>query len=350
MKRRGVRLAAVILMTCLVLTNGWSQDSPQEIRQVLEHSIGEVVRVKTEGRGEFQGILLSIDGERIEIQNHEGQVLEVVLDTVTEVFVIDPEAGRDTYFQDAAANKLILMPVGFGMDPGEFHIADQELIIVSASYGFSEHFSMWGALSIPGFLFNARLSTSIGDTIGLSAGSFLGAIFLEWGHAFAMPYVISSFGSLNQNFTVGAAAPFYIDIAHEIPLTPGTEDTDGTHRLSTRMVTGGIVALGGKIVLSQTASIVTESWIGVLTDYWDGAWRSPAVYAIPTVAFRIAGSRFSADIGIGMGMYYAETSEDNWEEFEAGAEYARTYGEYEFGWVTDMPIPIPILSVTYRIR
>ncbi len=345
MKRRGIRSAAVILLTCLVLTTGWSQDSPQEIRQLLKHSIGEVVRVRTEGRGEFQGNLLSVGEERIEIQNHEGLVMEVVLDEVTEVLVIDPTAGRGTYFQDAAANKLILMPVGFGMDPGEFHIADQELIIVSASYGFSEHFSMWGALSIPGALFNARLSTSIGDTVGLSAGSFLGVIFLEWGHALAMPYVIGSFGSVNQNFTIGAAAPFYIDIAHEIPVAGGGEV------LTTYGVTGGVMAIGGKIVLSQTASIVTENWIAVLTEYWNGAWRSPMIFAIPTVAFRIAGSRFSCDVGIGMGMYYMRSSEDTpWEEVEAGADYVKTWGDYEFDWITDVPIPIPILSVTYRIR
>ena len=165
-----------------------------------------------------------------------------------------------------------------------------------------------------------------------------------------MPYVIGSFGSLNQNFTIGAAAPFYIDIAHEIPVTAGTDSTPGTERLSTYVVTGGIMAIGGKIVLSQTASIVTENWIAVLTEYWDGAWRSPMVFAVPTVAFRIAGSRFSCDFGVGMGMYYARRWDTNWEEFNAGAEYVRTYGDYEFDWITDVPVPIPILSVTYRIK
>lgn len=344
MKRRNVRFAAVILVTCLVLTNGWSQDSPQEIRQALEHSIGEVVRVRTEGRGEFQGNLLSVGEERIEIQNHEGLVMEVVLGEVTDVLVIDPMAGRDTYFQDAAANKLILMPVGFGMDPGEFHIADQELIIVSASYGFSEHFSMWGALSIPGALVNARLSTTVRNTIGLSTGSFFGVIFLEWGHFIALPYVIGSFGSVNENFTIGVGAPVYLDIAYELPVAGNIEV------LTNHAYTGGIVALGGKKILSETASIVTENWIGVITEYWNGGWTWPVFAAIPSVAFRIAGSRFSWDIGVAMAMAYSRNPVDNSDEVEAGAALERTYEPYRFNWLTDVPIPIPLLSFTYRIR
>ena len=77
-------------------------------------------------------------------------------DHIDEATVIDEESRALTYYQDAAANKLLVIPRGFGMEPGEFHISDQEIVIVNASYGVSEHLSLWGALTIPGMLVNVR--------------------------------------------------------------------------------------------------------------------------------------------------------------------------------------------------
>ncbi|MBA7662831.1 hypothetical protein ES703_70864 [subsurface metagenome] len=177
-------------------------DTSLVVRRTLEHSVGEIVRIRTAGRGEFQGKLLSVGSERIEIQNAEGLVLQITAAEITEVFVIDPTKKVDTYYLDAAANKLILMPVGFGMDPGEMHIADQEIVMVSVSYGISKAFSLWGAISVPGLLLNARFSFEPHEKVGLSLGSFAGLVFFE-PIFIALPYGIASFGTLNKNFTIG---------------------------------------------------------------------------------------------------------------------------------------------------
>ena len=137
-------------------TSDLSIERGELIDGLLQESISKTVRVTTVGGGEFQGILLTVGEQRLELVDREGLILEVVTDHIDEATVIDEESRALTYYQDAAANKLLVIPRGFGMEPGEFHISDQEIVIVNASYGVSEHLSLWGALTIPGMLVNVR--------------------------------------------------------------------------------------------------------------------------------------------------------------------------------------------------
>ena len=327
------RVVAPLLLLCLTVSNAAGQHTVGEIGRSLEASRGEIVRVRTAGRGEFQGLLISVSEDRVEIQNGEGQIISVAADQIIEVLVIDPTRRRDTYFQDAAANKLILMPVGFPMDGGELHVADQEIVAVSASYGVTDNFSLWGGLSIPGAILNARYGVAIGEKVGMSAGSFVGVAFIDPGALVLLPYVITSVGSPNQNLTLGVGGVFY-------SWDPKVEF----------YTVGGAAAIAGKIVLSQTASIITENWIMVLQSHERGGWTSdrPVVAVFPAVAFRIAGSRFSWDIGITMPFSFDDRYD--YEYDEATDTETETYLGYGFGWLLYEPIPIPIVEFTYRVR
>ena len=284
------------------------------VRQDLEAALGQVVRIHTAGRGEFQGKLLSVGPERVELQNAEGLILAVSASEITRVLVIEPERSAETYYQDAAANKLFFMPVGFGMEPGELHIANQEVLAVSVSYGVSEMFSLWGAVSIPGLMLNARFSFAPHPKVGLSLGSFAGVVFIEPA-LLALPYGIVSFGTRNQNFTLGAGALVYYETGSEM------------------MLAGGVCTLGGKIVISQTASLITENWIALATERQDDEW-SDELWGIffPSLAFRIAASRFSWDIGITLPLVLNQN------------------GGTTLDWLAGDPIPFPLLGFTYRIR
>jgi len=297
-------------------------DTSLAVRHTLQQSLGEIVRIRTTGGGEFQGKLLAVEAERIEIQDSEGLVLQIVASEITEVLTIDPAAKAETYYQDAAANKLILMPVGFGMEPGALHIADQEIVMVSMSYGVSRAFSLWGAVSIPGLLLNARFSFEPREKIGLSLGSFAGLVFFQ-PVFIALPYGIASFGSLNRNFTIGLGGALVYGWESGVP------DSD-------YYLLGGTTAIGGRIVLSQTTSIVTENWIVVGTMKESGRWWGHLWSGyFPALAFRVAGSRFSWDVGVIMPF---------------SVEYDDDSNKYAFEWFLEAPIPIPILGFTYRIK
>ena len=91
----------------------------------------------------------------------EGQIIIILRLEIDDALTIDPDMERSTYYQDAAANRLIVMPTAFGMDPGEFHLAVQEIVAVSMSYGVSSNFSIWGGVSIPGAVLNARYNLGL---------------------------------------------------------------------------------------------------------------------------------------------------------------------------------------------
>jgi hypothetical protein len=255
-----------------------------------------------------------VSPERVEIQNAEGLILTVATAEITRVLVIEPTGEAEAYYQDAAANKLFFMPVGFGMEPGELHIANQEILAVSVSYGVSESFSLWGAVSIPGLMLNTRFSLEPHPKVGLSLGSFAGVVFIEPALV-ALPYGIVSFGTRNQNFTLGAGALVYYEMGGET------------------LLAGGVCALGGKIVISQTASLITENWIALATTRRDDRWTGELWGTfLPSLAFRIAASRFSWDIGVTLPLSL------------------RQNGELVLDWLAGDPIPFPLLGFTYRIR
>jgi hypothetical protein len=315
----GMKSKTVQCIVLLVILSGSSVCAQQYAisSAELEGSIGRIVRVDTSGGGTFQGKLLKSEEDRIELLNADGLILQIGRSEIRSVTEIKPQGGTNPYFQDASSNRLIVIPTGFGMDEREFHIADLEIIGVTASYGISNHFSAWAGVSIPGFVVNARFSLSFADDfIGTSVGSFAA---LSWmpitqssttGQGLFIPYLIASFGSENQNLTIGAGGVLTFN-------NPAPSDFLGF---------GAIVAvLGGKLPLSSTTALITENWI-IFPHYESSAGNSPIVMAFPAVVFRIAGNRLSWDIGATY-------------PFEVSAAGVRS----------TLGFPLPILTLTYRI-
>jgi len=283
----------------------------------MEELVGRFVLARTKGGGEFQGTLLSVGEDRIEILGAEGLIEFVHRASLLSVESVETRWSggdeRDLYFRDAASNRLILMPSAFGMEAGEFHVTAQEIVIVTMSYGFSPHLSVWGGISIPGALGNLRYSLDIGGSSALSLGSFVGMTWME-PIGLVMPYGIFSLGDPDRNLTAALAVPMTFSAADPY------------------LVAGAILALGGKSVVSRTASLVTENWF-----FWNsdgGAWSRVQLLVFPSIAFRIAGGRFSWDIGAVLPFELTVSSR-----------------VWHFGGVFDGSfMPIPLLSFTYRLH
>ncbi len=226
------------------------------------------------------------------------------------------ETGGDrrSLYQDAAANRLIVMPTGFPMERGEFHVTDQEIIIVTASYGLTDYLTLWGGVSIPGMVLSGRLSVTPTPSVGLSAGAFLGVEWFE-GYTLVLPYALASFGSPEHNATVGGAGIFTLWPREEVGYS------------------GAVLAIGGRTVLTPTAALVGEMW--TIWPKPDGI-RPAAVPLVftPAGVFRIAGNRLSWDLGAVVPLFLRYYEGDG---FSLG------------GVGDDTVIPIPIVSVTYRI-
>ncbi|MBI9102096.1 MAG: hypothetical protein JEY99_06760 [Spirochaetales bacterium] len=309
----------LLLLICMVPVFGQFQEIMIE---ALPDMVGARVRVSTESDATFQGTLYSVTDEFILIQDRDGQILTIVKAVIIEVLLIDAGLDEKAYYQDSASNRLLVMPTGFPMEPGEFHIADQEIAAVTMSYGVNRNFSLWGGISLPGALVSARYIWSLGDRAALSVGSFAGISWMEF-LGIIIPYTIFSVGEPEDNFTLGAGTAF-------------TFDSDDFS------LDAAILVLGRKWVLSDTTAIVTENWIiwGQITDYGvdyetsSRAWDFVPWMIVPGVAFRIAGEKFSWDIGVVL---------PTWVERSSGEYYLEGLG----GRGTF--VPVPLISLTYRI-
>ncbi|MBN1685050.1 MAG: hypothetical protein JW852_00265 [Spirochaetales bacterium] len=319
----------LFLLTALAVSLP-ADGEPGTAAAAMTAAIGKPVRMKTTQGGVFHGILKLVAEDRIEIVADDGQILQIDLESVEEFTVIEEKITKETFFQDSAANRLIVMPTGFPMETGEFHVADQEIIAVTVSYGLNEHASFWAGLSIPGFLVSARYIFSPSDSFALSVGSFAGLSWMEnLKTGVILPYLIGSWGEPNNNITVGASPIVTFDYTRATPFE----------------LNGAVAALGGKMVLTASSSLIFENWImwlkrdvyGGSLDQASAKWDAVPRVLLPAVVFRIAGQRLSWDIGAIIPLFITDSG------YEANTGYRLQ------GIGGDAVIPLPILSVTYRI-
>jgi hypothetical protein len=275
-----------------------------------------MVFVRTVGGGEFQGRMIASAADRLELVDGEGRIVPIYRESVASIRPIDTEAESESalFYRDAASNRLIVMPTAFPIEPGELHITNQELVIVTMSYGVTPRVSAWGGISLPGAIGNLRWSVSPLDRLALSFGTFAGRIWNEPWSTLVLPYALVSFGVPDRN-TTAAVAVSLVD-SHE----------------TSPFVGGALFALGRKAIVSRTAAVVVEAWFFLDSD--GGRWKDVSLAAVPAAVFRIAGGRLSWDIGAFLPMHFAS--------FDTG--------EALTGFATGSFIPLPILSLTYRLQ
>ncbi|HUW69099.1 MAG TPA: hypothetical protein VMX33_02600 [bacterium] len=306
-------LAFILCFVCVI--TAVSQVAPPEFQppgdEDLKLAIGQTVRIRTRGGGAFQGNLFGVGSDRLELVDGEGQIVQIARGEISMFEILDPSRDSAAYFQDAANNRLIVMPTGFGMEPRSLHVTSQEIIAVTTTYGLSEGFSLWGGISIPGAIASLRYAAPITPHVAFSIGSFAGATWVD-PVGVILPYALVSMGHPNRDITLGAGLPFTLSPQKPISLAAAA------------------LAIGGKIIIARNASIVTETWL--LAQNTGGVWDSLDMLILPAAVFRIAASRISWDIGAILPLRL--TNAEGWY----------------FGGIFDGSIfPLPVISITYRI-
>jgi hypothetical protein len=309
-------LALVGVMMLVLGSVHAAADEDEEVDAAIERSIGRPVRVQTLGGGSFQGVLLSVTRDRLEVLESDGEIVTLSRGQVRALQEIPGGEGMRAFYQDSASNRLIFAPTGFAMEPAELHVTDTELIVVTASYGLNDYLSFWVGISPLGAVASARGILPLGDSVALSAGTFVG---LEWllgltGQPVTwllMPYALASWGEPENNLTIGCAWALAAD------------------RLNGLQSYGGVAVVGGKLVLTATTALVSENWLIWGERFPGDGWDPIPLAGLFAVAFRIAGDRLSWDIGA-----IAPLGFDGGVTGLFGGEF----------------VPLPWLSVTYRIR
>jgi hypothetical protein len=314
MKRRWISVLWMLLLALGGALSTHAADAAADVE--MERLIGRPVRVQTLGGGSFQGRLLTVTPDRLELVQSDGRILALSRGQVKRLQEIPEGGGIRAFYQDSASNRLIFAPTGFAMEPGELHVTDTELLVVTASYGLNDYLSFWAGISPLGAVASARGILPLGSSGALSVGTFVG---LEWllgltGQPLTglfMPYVLASWGEPENNLTVGCAWALAAD------------------RLNGLQSYGLVAVAGGKIVLTATTALVSENWL-IWGERAPGAgWDGVPLAGVFALAFRIAGDRLSWDIGAVAPL-----------GFDGGVT----------GLFGGKFIPLPWLSVTYRIR
>jgi hypothetical protein len=236
--------------------------------------LDQPIEIRTTGGGAFRGTLYAIRSDRLELLAPEGNFISIARDQVEMVIPLSAERGIRAFYVDPAANRLLIMPTAFPMDRGEIHVANQEIVSFSGSYGVTDRVSLWSGVSIPGALLSVRASSSAGDRLGASVGALAALPWMEVDDAALLPYALLSFGREDHNITVGAGVAFFADDLFGSTYAP-------------------VQVVGGKIPLSPRVAFVTETW---LVQYVDAnEWRLEAL--APSIAFRILTEQLSWDLG-----------------------------------------------------
>lgn len=314
MKRRRIAAVAMVLLALGGVLSAHAEEAAAVVEP--EPLIGRPVRVQTLGGGSFQGVLLTVAADRLELVRSDGTILALSRGEVKGLQEIPVGKGVRAFFQDSASNRLIFAPTGFAMEPGELHVTDTELIVVTASYGLNEWLSFWAGICPLGAVASARAILPLGSSVAVSAGSFIG---MEWlldltGQpvtGLLMPYLLASWGEPENNLTLGGAWALTMDAANGVQSY------------------GLVAVVGGKIVLTATTALVSENWVIWGERAPAAGWDAVPLAGLFAVAFRIAGDRLSWDIGA-----IAPLGFDGGVTGIGGGEF----------------VPLPWLSVTYRIR
>ena len=305
------------------------QARPVNLEEIPEYK-DMFLRIETLSGATFQGNLYEIDQEKLVLADRDGRLITLLRSSVYQAWNIAEGEDKRSYYQDSAANRLLVIPTGFPMETGEFHVSDQEIAAVTMSYGLSDHVSIWGGISMPGALISARYTFNLSNKQALSVGSFAGASWIDFMVVF-LPYTVYSLGRPEHNFTAAAGAVIGYDGS-------GTD------------LDGAVLVLGGKWVMSDTAAIVTENWLiwgrmpqyinPYIDNYGDKdyhtryRWDALPLGIVPGIAFRIAGEKFSWDIGAILPVMISRKEGDYIVEGLGGEERF---------------FPLPLLSFTYRI-
>lgn len=311
--KTGFRLLAFLLAVSISVP--WLAADPAPAFVTAPELIGKPVRIQTRGGGVFQGTLFSATDERLEVIEADGLIVAVHVSAISSVSELSMERGPRSLYQDSASNRLMFVPTGFAMAPGELHITDTELAFVTASYGLGNHASLWAGISPLGAIASIRGILDFGDSVSASAGLFAG---IEWqgmlgsqvGGLF-LPYLLVSWGEPENNLTLGGSWAL------------SATASGGLDSLA------AVAVIGGKRVLTATTALVSENWMIWTEEISNGNWDAIPAIGVFGLAIRIAGNRLSWDIGALIPL-----------DFTDG-----------IGGIGDGPVvPLPWLSLTYRIR
>ncbi|MDB4583862.1 hypothetical protein N9164_11975 [Draconibacterium sp.] len=258
-----------------------------------------IVKIETSDGNEFIGKIITEDTLSIVLNTDLYGELTIQKANIKSKKIVQSQQikGGKLWFDNPQSTRYFWAPNGYGVKKGEGYYQNIYVLWNQFTYGVSDNFSL-GAGIIPLFLFAgaptpifATLKISLPiqkDKFNLAAGAIAGTVIGEDVGSFGILYGISTFGTPDNNVSVGLGYGFAEGELASSPLI----NISGLLRISSRGyiltenyyiqidgVGGGLISLGGRWIIKK-ASLDFALAVPIIPDMG-------TFIAIPLIGFTI---------------------------------------------------------------
>ena len=237
------------------------------------------VQILTNSGTTYEGILIVVLPERVTIELFDGAQVAIEKDNIKSLAILDEDNETiegDYSYENPMPNRNFITETAFAIEKGKGFYQNVMVLVNNFGYGITDNFSVSGGFEsvslflgeVPVFFIQPKYTfTDRNSSVQMAVGSNLISIPNGGGRDVAGTlYGATTFGNINQNFTIGVAFPFGPDEFSEIP----------------------VFQLGGQYRLSESIGLVTDNLIVTFDNDTEAAY---------SLLLRIMKENWSLDIG-----------------------------------------------------
>ncbi len=234
-----------------------------------QNSDSTLVRIETSDGNEFVGKIIGENALQVVLSTTNlGEITIQKKDIKSQVLISQKQIKEGKlWFVNPQATRYFWAPNGYGLKRGEGYYQNIYVLYNQVSVGVTDNFSVGGVL-IPLFLFAGgptplfvipKFSIPIqNNKLNLGVGALVGTIVGEETGAVGLLYGLSTFGSPDNNVSIGLAYGFADGDWASSPLI----NISGLFRISSRgyfitenyfIDSGGVIAMGGRWIIKKAS-------------------------------------------------------------------------------------------------
>lgn len=269
-----LQICSFIIIGILYSLNSFGQNVPDSTR---------TIRVETTDGNVFVGYIITEDSDNLVIYTESIGEIKIRLGNIksrTELGDLK-KVGKDFWLPNPQSSRYFWSPNGYGLEKGSSTYQNIWILYNQFSLGVTDNFSV-GAGMLPLFLFGnvptpifivPKFSIPvIKDKFNIGAGAFLGTVVGEnTGGGFGLLYGTSTFGSRDNNMSIGLAYGFadgnwmnipVVNASFMIRTGPKGYIISENYIITTEGESVGLISFGGRSLI-RNISLDYSLWIPV---------------------------------------------------------------------------------------
>ncbi len=258
-----MKTICLLFTLCVILT----------LHSFAQNSDSTLTKIETIDGNEFVGSIVSEESDKIVLETEKFGTLTIQKADIKSRETIKNQQIKNgkLWFDNPQATRYFWAPNAYGLKKGEGYYQNIYVLWNQFSVGVTENFSLGGGV-IPLFLFGggptpvfatAKFSIPIEEEkINIGGGAIIGTVLGEDFGSFGIAYGVSTFGSRDNNVTLGVGYGFADGEFAKRPLI----NLSGLFRISSRgyFITenyylnidgdfGGIISFGGRWIIKKAS-------------------------------------------------------------------------------------------------